>query len=108
MAWVSRTAHILAAREGGERVEMDTVAKNTKFKILALMGPHNKSGEFSRSIRIRSVMGPARVRDRVVESTHPEAVNIEFGHMWVTPEGKVIKRVAGIHVFSRAFQMMRK
>jgi len=108
MGSVARNAHISAAIAGSKKSKMDAVAQQTKATVLALLAPHNKTGEFSRSIRLRSVYGKSGVRDILVESTHPEARNIEFGHMWVTPEGKVIKRVAGIFVFSRAFQIMRK
>lgn len=105
---VSARAHIEAAIVASGEPEMDAAAMKAKSVVLSVAASHTKTGQYNSHIRIRTVRGKAGVKDRVVESTDPNAMQIEFGHMWVTPEGKRIKYVKGIRIFNRAFTILAR
>lgn len=102
MGTVYATAGPEAAKIAGRSPEMDAAAAKTKAVVLALAAGHTKTGNYARNVRSANVRGKNGVRDRLVETTDPAAVSIEFGHWWVTPEGKRIKWIKGLFIFVRA------
>lgn len=108
MGQVYKNAGIEAARIAGLSPEMDAQAAKAKAVVLGVLASHNKTGSYARRVAVRNVAGQRGVRDRVVEARDPQAMAIEYGHWWVTPEGRRIKWVRGIRVFNRAYDILKK
>lgn len=106
MAQVYRNAGPEAAIIAGRDPEMDVIALKGKASILSVIAGHTKTGDYARSVRIVTAKGSGKVLDRVVMVTDPNAISIEYGHMWVTPEGKRIKRIKPLMIVHRAFSRL--
>lgn len=108
MGYVQPTAYIHAARVGGDSAEMDATAVRVLGIVTAVAAPHSKTGDYVRALGIRAVYGPSRIRDLLVESTDRNALSIEYGHPWITPEGDYVRDIPGIRIFGRAFDIAKR
>lgn len=107
MGQVYKNAGIEAAKIGGLDPAMDALAGRTKATILGVSAPHTKTGRWNSSVKTENVRGRSGVRDRLVSVTDPNAMQIEYGHWWVTPEGRRIKWVKGLRLVSKAFTILK-
>ncbi len=78
MAQVYKSAGIEAARIAGESVVMDSTAASIAAKARSNAQGH---GSLSSRISAERARGKRGVTDRIVALDHPEAENIEFGHI---------------------------
>lgn len=109
MGAVFANAGYEAARVGGDSPEMDAQALRAKSVVLAVAAPHTKSGQYNTRVKIvADTAGNRGVRHLCVISTDPNALSIEYGHWWVTPEGEVVKWVEGIRIFNRAYDILKE
>lgn len=81
MAQVFKTAPVKAAKIAGLDPEMDAAAARFEVALQAEIAKFSKSGDFSRSIKNRRISGKKGVKDRLIYSTDPGALSIEFGHI---------------------------
>lgn len=102
MAQVFKTAPVKAAKIAGLDPEMDAAAARFEAVLQAEIAKFSKTGDFARSIKTRSISGKKGVRDRLVYSTDPGALSIEFGHM----EGDT--HVKGNFAFHNAARKFKK
>lgn len=78
MAEVYRGAGIEAAKQVGRLDALDQVASRIEAAAKARASGH---GSLPGRISTKKVRGRGGVTDRMVELDHPEAENIEFGHL---------------------------
>lgn len=78
MARVFKNAGIEAAKQAGKSDALDAVASRIETAAKARASGH---GSLPSRISTRRVRGRNGVTDRMVELEHPEAGNIEFGHL---------------------------
>ncbi|MDO5619273.1 DUF5403 family protein [Kocuria sp.] len=86
MVELDRDVSVQAARMVGESAQFDKVVESRRARIVSLAPTH--SGAFAQSIRTKRVAGKRGVQDRVIYSTDPGALAIEFGY--VTKAGKPV------------------
>lgn len=106
MASVAKFAHIEAARVASHHPAMDIGAAKVKSVLLGVIASHTKSGDLARSIRVIDRPTKSGVVDRLVESTDPNILSIEYGHWWYNPRGE-LEWVEGIRVFWKAFGILK-
>jgi hypothetical protein len=97
MAEVYRSAAIEAARMAGQDPEMDAAAARIVGRIQAAAAGHNRTGDFASSLEVIAVPGKRGVTDRLIVSSDPNAVSIEFGHL--ARDGTTF--VDGLHLMAR-------
>lgn len=93
---------------GGNSPEMDVAAARVLATVLGVAAPHTKTGAYNSRLRVKKVAGRNGVSDRAVTTTDPQALAIEYGHWWITPEGKKVRWIKGIRIFNRAYSLMRE
>ena len=102
----------------GKRGEMDGAAHRVKRAVLAEAAKHRLTGAYAAGIRVEKVPGVSgtgrQVTDRVVMSTDPGTIPIEFGyHRGVrTRDGRRVSTgrlewVPGKHIMQNAMQAVR-
>lgn len=105
MAFVNKRAPIEAAIIAGKTSDMDAVANRAMRNVKAVAAAHRLTGDFINSISVKAVPGlygtGQEVTDRLVVSTDPGAVPIEYGHMYHHKGSRRVTWVPGIHAFSR-------
>lgn len=107
MGVVYPNASIEAARIGGQSPQMDAAAARTKSAVLAQLASHNKTHAYAARVSVKNVPGKRRVRDRVVSTSDPQALHIEYGHWFVDKYTlEKIKWVNGLFIFRNAFRKM--
>lgn len=102
MAQVFDGAGTKVAKLPGIQPELDKVASEILARAKARATPHVDEGDYLASLQVRSVPGRKGVRDRLVESTHPASVAIEFGHLNYTKKGAVF--VPGQYILKGAIK----
>lgn len=100
---VYKNAHVAAATAAGDHPEMDAAANRVKAAILATAARHRKSGDLNRSLIITTV---GRGKDRLISSTDPNILSIEYGHWRNNADGQR-EWVEGIRVFNRAYTALK-
>lgn len=104
MGQVYKNAGPDAARVAGLHPDMDVQANLVAMVVRAMIAPHNRTAHLESSIRVRAVPGRSGVTDRLVESTDPAAMHIEYGHM----NRDRTRWVRGIYVFNKAFDLLKR
>lgn len=89
MAHVYDGTGIKLAKLPGVQAEVDKAAAAILSRAKARAATHVDTGDYLDSLQVRNVKGRKGVRDRLVESTHPASVAIEFGHRNHTKNGEV-------------------
>ena len=84
-------------KEDGVQAELTVAAEGILQRAEELAAQHIDSDRYRSSLRVRNVPGKSGVRDRLVESTDPGAVPIEYGHL--TRGGRY---VPGQYILTRA------
>lgn len=107
MASVTAFAHITAAREASHYPEMAAGALKVKAALLGTIAGHTKSGNLAASIHIRDRVTKAGIVDKLVESTDPNILSIEYGHWWLNPITGKEQWVEGIRVFWKAYNILK-
>lgn len=106
MGQVYKSAGYDAAKIGGTDPAFDVLGLKTKATILGVAAPHTKTGRYNSSVRIRKFRHRG-VPQQMVEVTDPNAMQIEYGHWWVTPEGRRIKWIKGLRLVNNAFNILK-
>lgn len=108
MASIEKNAYLKAAIIAGGSHEMDAVAHRLKGNLITEAARHNLTGAFMRSFFVKTVPGETgtgrQVNDRIVGSTDPAALSINYGHIAGSRENQTDQstRVPGKHVFEKA------
>lgn len=113
MAEVYPQAAILAAREAQDRVEIEAAAHRVLLVWRAVAAYHTVTGQYARSLHLVRDRYGRGIRDWVVYTDDPNAMQIEYGH-WLkvdsdhdgtaTPTGKY---VPGLRIGNRAFDILK-
>lgn len=102
MAYVNRMVHLPVSIMVGESSEMDHAADAVRARVVSEASKHRKSGAYINSIKTRKVRGRQGngklVTDRIVYTTDPAALSIEYGHETLSGT-----RVPGQLIFTRAY-----
>lgn len=77
------------AKLPGVQAELDKGAQKVLVRAKANAAAHFKTGAYSASLGVAVVPGKRGVKDRMVYSSDPAAVPIEFGH--VAADGRVVQ-----------------
>ncbi len=84
MVSIEGHARLTAAIMAGRSSEMDRVANRVKMSVLRIAAESRLTGAFMDSVSVQKVPGEAgvgvRVRDRIIVTTDPAALSIEYGH----------------------------
>lgn len=95
----------------GKRGEMDGAAHRVKRAVLAEAAKHRLTGAYTAGIRVEKVPGVSgtgqQVTDRVVVSTDPATLSIEYGHLQRFKNSRRVKWVPGQHIMQNAMQAVR-
>lgn len=102
MAHVYDGTGIKLAKLPGVQAEVDKAAAGILARAKARAAAHVDTGDYLDSLQVRNVKGRKGVRDRLVESTHPASVAIEFGHLNSTKKGAVF--VPGQYILKGAIK----
>lgn len=102
MAKVFDGTGIKLAKLPGVQAEVDKAAAAILSRAKARAATHVDTGDYLDSLQVRNVKGRKGVRDRLVESTHPASVAIEFGHLNYTKKGAVF--VPGQYILKGAIK----
>lgn len=102
MAQVYKGAGTAVAKLPGIQPELDKAASGILARAKARAAAHVDEGNYLASLQVRSVPGRKGVRDRLVESTHPASVAIEYGHWHDTKKGKIF--VPGQYILKGAIK----
>lgn len=87
--------------------EMDLAAAKVLARIEAVASRHDKSGDFASSFRVSRVKYHG-VTDRMVESTDPAALSIEYGHMTRSSKKRRLRKwVPGLKIVNEAVDSLR-
>jgi hypothetical protein len=104
--WVSQKAEVYAAIIAGHDPEMDRVAERFKSNLLAIMALNRLTGASMESVSIQRVpglLGNGRlVTDRIIVSTDPGILAINYGHLYRHKNSRRVTYVPGTHAFERA------
>lgn len=102
MATVDRMVHLPVSIMVGKSREMDRAAEGVRDRVIANAMRHRLSGAYIGSIKIGRVRGRQGngllVTDRLVFTTDPGALSIEYGHK----NSRSGKFVPGQYIFTRA------
>lgn len=111
MAYVREDVRVTAAIIAGNRGEMDGAAHRVKSVVLAEAAKHRLTGAYSAGIRVERVPGELgtgrQVADRVVSSTDPGTLSIEYGHLQRFANSRRVKWVPGQHIMQNAMAAVR-
>lgn len=108
MASVEKDAYLKAAIIAGGSHEMDAVAHRLKGNLVTEAARHRLTGALSRSFYVKTVPGETGngrlVDDRIVGSTDPDILSINYGHIAGKRESQTPQstRVPGKHIFEKA------
>lgn len=109
--YIKESVRVTAAVIAGKRGEMDGAAHRVKQAVLAEAAKHRLTGAYSTGIRIEKVPGVSgtgrQVTDRVVVSTDPATLSIEYGHLQRFKNSRRVKWVPGQHIMQNAMQAVR-
>lgn len=97
MGTIYKNAGIEAARAAGEHPAMDVQANRVLGLVKGFAAPHQKTRALQGSLSMSRAKGKRGVTDRVIESSDPAILSIEYGH--TTKYGT---RVPGLFIFQRA------
>lgn len=97
MVSLNRTIGTRAAKIAAESPEFEDGAQSIARDVRAEAGKHRVTGDFQSSVVVKPVKGSRGVTDRLVTSTDPAALSIEYGHLVKSKRG--VKYVRGKHVF---------
>lgn len=109
--FISKNAGPEAARIAGGSVQMDAAAGKVRRAVIAAAAGHRDSGAYIRSLSIQTVpsVEPSRVGfvdDRIVVSTDPGALAIEYGHMQRFKGARRVRWVPGHAPMRRGLMMV--
>lgn len=111
MAYVSKDIRVTAAVIAGRSAEMDVAAGRVKRAVKAVAAQHRLTGAFINGLVVATVPGEQgtgrQVADRVVSSTDPATLSIEYGHMVRYKNARRVRWVPGQHVMQRGMSMVR-
>ena len=97
----------MAAGVAGLDPEMDAAAERVKDAIVAEAARHSDTGDFAESFEVRRSRYHG-VMDRVVVSTDPAALSIEYGHFTRRSKGRRLRRyVPGLMIVNEAVNRFR-
>lgn len=109
--YIKESVRVTAAVIAGGRGEMDGAANRVKRAVLAEAAKHRLTGAYAASIRVERVPGISgtgrQVTDRVVSTTDPGALSIEYGHLHRFKNSRRVKWVPGKHIMQNAMQAVR-
>ena len=110
-AYVSERVRVDAAVIAGRSTEMDVVARRTLRSVKIVAGAHRNTGAYIRGLVIQTVRGERgtgqQVTDRVVSSTDPATLSIEYGHLVRHKSARRVSWVPGQHIMQRGMQLVR-
>lgn len=86
---IYRGAGTKVAKLPGVQAELDKGAQKVLVRAKTNAAAHFKTGAYSASLGVAVVPGKRGVKDRMVYSSDPAAVPIEFGH--VAADGRVVQ-----------------
>lgn len=112
MVYVIPNAGPIAAQIAGRSVEMDVVAGRTLRAVRTVAAGHRLTGDYMNSLSVQTVKSrlPSRVGyvdDRLVVTTDPAALSIEYGHFVRFKNARRVRWVPGQHIMGRAIGMVR-
>ena len=111
MAYVNERVRVTAAVIAGRSAEMDVAAGRVKRAVIAQASQHRLTGAYIKGLVVASVPGESgtgrQVTDRVVSSTDPATLSIEYGHMQRFKNSRRVKWVPGQHIMQNAMQAVR-
>lgn len=106
MASVESHVRLTAAIIAGGDPAMDRAAGNLRSNLVAEAARHNLTTAFMNSFGVMTAPGASgpgqQVSDRIVYTTDPGAMSINYGRKYVNKETGETTRVPGKHVFERA------
>lgn len=109
-AYVNESVRVDAAVIAGRSAEMDVVAGRVHRAVRTVAAAHRHTGAFIQGLVIETVPGERgtgrQVSDRVVSSTDPATLSIEYGHMVRHKNARRVTWVPGQHVMARGMQMV--
>ncbi len=110
-AYVSERVRVDAAVIAGRSVEMDVAARRTLRAVKIVAGGNRNTGAYIRGLEVHAVRGERgtgkQVTDRVVTSTDPATLSIEYGHLVRYANARRVRWVPGQHIMQRALQLVR-
>lgn len=110
-AQVNGSVRVEAAIIAGKSAEMDVVAGRAQRAVRTVAAAHRNTGAFINGIVVATVPGERgtgrRVDDRVVSSTDPGTLSIEYGHIVRHKNARRVTYVPGQHIMSKAMGMVR-
>jgi hypothetical protein len=108
MGQVFANAGIAAARVGGNHPAMDVQASRVLGILRSVAARHLRTGQLQGSLHKRDVRGPRGVKDRLVYSTDPNIIAINYGHVQVDNQGNPTgERVPGLRIFEQTIAIAR-
>lgn len=106
MASVESHVRLTAAIVAGGDPAMDRAAAKLQTNLVAEAARHNLTSAFMNSFETATVPGESgpgqQVSDRVVYTTDPGAMAINYGRKYTDKDTGEVTRVPGKHVFERA------
>lgn len=109
--YIKESVRVTAAVIAGNRGEMDGAAAKVKRAVLAEAAKHRLTGAYTAGIRIEKVPGELgtgrQVSDRVVSSTDPATLSIEYGHLQRFKNSRRVRWVPGQHIMQNAMRAVR-
>lgn len=103
--YVKESARLVAAVIAGKSSEMDRGAERVLRSVKAAAESHRATSDYINSLTIQTVPGEAgvgrQVSDRVVSTTDPGALAIEYGHMVRVKGARRVRWVPGQHPMAR-------
>lgn len=111
MAYVHKDARVVSAILAGNRTEMDDAARSVQRAVVTVAAEHALTGAYIDGVKINRVPGETgtgrRVTDRVVTSTDPATLSIEYGHYQGKRSQRNRRWVPGQHIMQQALRRAR-
>jgi hypothetical protein len=108
--YVNERVRVDAAIIAGRSSEMDRAADRTLRAVKSVAASHRLTGAYINGLVIATVPGEQgtgrQVSDRVVSSTDPATLSIEYGHMKRHKNARRVSWVPGQHNLQRGMQMV--
>jgi hypothetical protein len=111
VAYVNERVRVDAAIIAGRSAEMDVVAGRALRAVKTVAATHRNTGAYIKGLVVATVPGQSgtgrQVSDRVVSSTDPATLSIEYGHMVRSTTSRRVRWVPGQHILQRGMAMVR-
>lgn len=98
----------MVAREASQAPEYEALAHTLHASIVASASSDAESGDFAKTIKLKKIKTRKGVVDYVIESDHPGALAIEYGHLAGKQGSDDRTLVPGKHHFGKAIKKLKK